>query len=50
MFFYKFKIKICIFKNEKVEYTGNPMEDFTLMHFLDRFVYKKPKDMKKKGK
>lgn len=35
-----------MFKNEPVEYTGDPMEDFTLIHFLDRFVYKNPKKIK----
>lgn len=31
-----------------VEYDGDPMEDFTLIHFLDRFVYKNPKRSKDK--
>lgn len=26
-----------------VEYYGDPLKDFTLMHFLDRFVYRSPK-------
>lgn len=37
-------------KNEPVDYTGDPMEDFTLIHFLDRFVYKNPKRSKDKDK
>ncbi|XP_022088681.1 CCAAT/enhancer-binding protein zeta-like [Acanthaster planci] len=27
----------------KVHYTGNPLQDFTQMRFLDRFVYRNPK-------
>lgn len=26
-----------------IHYSGDPLEDFTLMRFLDRFVYKNPK-------
>lgn len=26
-----------------IEYYGDPLKDFTLMHFLDRFVYRSPK-------
>ena len=26
-----------------VEYFGDPLKDFSLMHFLDRFVYRNPK-------
>ncbi|OQR70277.1 CCAAT/enhancer-binding protein zeta-like [Tropilaelaps mercedesae] len=26
-----------------IEYFGDPLKDFTLMHFLDRFVYRNPK-------
>ncbi|KAF7253357.1 CCAAT/enhancer-binding protein zeta [Varanus komodoensis] len=26
-----------------IEYTGDPLQDFTLMRFLDRFVYRNPK-------
>lgn len=32
-----------IFQGEPVTYTGNPLEDFTTIRFLDRFVYKNPK-------
>lgn len=28
---------------EHVDYQGDPLQDFTAMHFLDRFVYKNPK-------
>lgn len=30
-------------KGELIDYNGDPMEDFSLIHFLDRFVYKNPK-------
>ncbi|CAJ0943147.1 unnamed protein product [Ranitomeya imitator] len=29
-----------------VQYTGDPLQDFTLMRFLDRFVYRNPKQPK----
>ncbi|CAC5378332.1 MAK21 [Mytilus coruscus] len=32
-----------LIKGEPVTYTGNPLEDFTTIRFLDRFVYKNPK-------
>ena len=35
-----------LLNNEPVDYTGDPMLDFTLIHFLDRFVYKNPKKTK----
>jgi ribosome biogenesis protein MAK21 len=37
-----------LMNEEPVDYTGDPMEDFTLVHFLDRFVYKNPKKSKNK--
>ena len=37
-----------LMNEEPVDYTGDPMEDFTLVHFLDRFVYKNPKKNKNK--
>ncbi|XP_076065746.1 nucleolar complex protein 1 isoform X2 [Oratosquilla oratoria] len=30
---------------EDVEYSGDPLQDFTLTRFLDRFVYRNPKKM-----
>lgn len=30
---------------ESVNYSGDPLQDFTLMRFLDRFVYRNPKKM-----
>ncbi|RNA44224.1 CCAAT enhancer-binding zeta, partial [Brachionus plicatilis] len=35
-----------LMNGESVEYDGDPMEDFTLIHFLDRFVFKNPKRSK----
>ena len=32
---------------EEIKYDGDPLEDFTLKHFLDRFVYRNPKKMEK---
>ncbi|XP_073249023.1 CCAAT/enhancer-binding protein zeta-like [Porites lutea] len=39
---------VCLFastlmKGGDIEYKGDPLQDFTLMRFLDRFVYKNPK-------
>ncbi|XP_056021868.1 CCAAT/enhancer-binding protein zeta-like [Ostrea edulis] len=32
-----------LLKGERVRYTGDPLQDFTIIRFLDRFVYKNPK-------
>ncbi|XP_056422944.1 CCAAT/enhancer-binding protein zeta [Hyla sarda] len=32
-----------ILEGNSVQYTGDPLQDFTLMRFLDRFVYRNPK-------
>ncbi|XP_064621873.1 CCAAT/enhancer-binding protein zeta-like [Lineus longissimus] len=32
-----------ILKGEKIVYSGDPLQDFTLIRFLDRFVYRNPK-------
>ncbi|XP_018651515.1 ccaat-binding factor-related [Schistosoma mansoni] len=32
-----------LLNNLPIQYTGDPFTDFGLMHFLDRFAYKKPK-------
>lgn len=32
-----------LMKGNNIEYKGDPLQDFTLMRFLDRFVYKNPK-------
>ncbi|EPY83862.1 hypothetical protein CB1_000522018 [Camelus ferus] len=36
-------------KGNYIEYSGDPLQDFTLMRFLDRFVYRNPKPHKGKG-
>ena len=30
-------------QGESLSYSGDPLQDFTLIRFLDRFVYKNPK-------
>uniref|UniRef100_A0A8C5QQE6 CCAAT/enhancer-binding protein zeta n=1 Tax=Leptobrachium leishanense TaxID=445787 RepID=A0A8C5QQE6_9ANUR len=35
-----------ILEGNAVQYTGDPLQDFTLMRFLDRFVYRNPKPQK----
>ncbi|CAI5770653.1 enhancer-binding zeta [Podarcis lilfordi] len=37
-----------ILEGNYIEYTGDPLQDFTLMRFLDRFVYRNPKAPKGK--
>ncbi|KAI0233815.1 CCAAT/enhancer-binding protein zeta [Lamellibrachia satsuma] len=32
-----------LLKGERVTYSGDPLQDFTLIHFLNRFVYRNPK-------
>ncbi|KAG8444502.1 hypothetical protein GDO86_009605 [Hymenochirus boettgeri] len=32
-----------ILEGDTIQYTGDPLQDFTLMRFLDRFVYRNPK-------
>ncbi|XP_006812391.1 CCAAT/enhancer-binding protein zeta-like [Saccoglossus kowalevskii] len=32
-----------LLNDQYVRYTGNPLQDFTLIRFLDRFVYRNPK-------
>ena len=32
-----------MFQGEHIDYRGDPLADFTLMRFLDRFVCKNPK-------
>ena len=34
-----------LFQGESLSYSGDPLQDFTLIRFLDRFVYKNPKKM-----
>ncbi|XP_054557181.1 CCAAT/enhancer-binding protein zeta isoform X3 [Talpa occidentalis] len=37
-----------ILKGDYIQYSGDPLQDFTLMRFLDRFVYRNPKPHKGK--
>ncbi|CAL8315024.1 unnamed protein product [Merluccius merluccius] len=37
-----------ILKGEWIQYTGDPLQDFTLIRFLDRFVFRNPKQLKGK--
>ncbi|XP_072542967.1 CCAAT/enhancer-binding protein zeta [Salminus brasiliensis] len=37
-----------ILQGEFIQYTGDPLQDFTLIRFLDRFVFRNPKQMKGK--
>ncbi|XP_043933337.1 CCAAT/enhancer-binding protein zeta [Protopterus annectens] len=39
----------AIMEGSQIEYSGDPLQDFTLMRFLDRFVYRNPKQSKQKG-
>jgi len=37
-----------ILEGNSIQYSGDPLQDFTLMRFLDRFVYRNPKPHKGK--
>ncbi|XP_007671470.2 CCAAT/enhancer-binding protein zeta isoform X2 [Ornithorhynchus anatinus] len=37
-----------ILQGDYIQYSGDPLQDFTLMRFLDRFVYRNPKQHKGK--
>ncbi|XP_057208151.1 CCAAT/enhancer-binding protein zeta [Triplophysa rosa] len=37
-----------ILRGEFIQYTGDPLQDFTLIRFLDRFVFRNPKQSKGK--
>ncbi|XP_030200975.1 CCAAT/enhancer-binding protein zeta [Gadus morhua] len=37
-----------ILQGDSVQYTGDPLQDFTLIRFLDRFVFRNPKQLKGK--
>lgn len=39
-----------ILKNEGIKYAGDPLKDFTLIRFLDRFVFKNPKKLEDPSK
>ncbi|MGH0126400.1 UNVERIFIED_CONTAM: hypothetical protein FKN15_030264 [Acipenser sinensis] len=38
-----------VLQGDFIQYTGDPLQDFTLMRFLDRFVYRNPKQNRGKG-
>ncbi|KAL6259725.1 hypothetical protein P5V15_009638 [Pogonomyrmex californicus] len=37
-----------IIQGKSIEYTGDPLEDLTLIRFLDRYVFKNPKKLEEK--
>ncbi|XP_014829298.1 PREDICTED: CCAAT/enhancer-binding protein zeta isoform X2 [Poecilia mexicana] len=37
-----------VLQGEPVQYTGDPLQDFTLIRFLDRFVFRNPKQLRGK--
>ncbi|XP_075326920.1 CCAAT/enhancer-binding protein zeta [Odontesthes bonariensis] len=37
-----------ILQGDSIQYTGDPLQDFTLIRFLDRFVFRNPKQLKEK--
>jgi hypothetical protein len=39
-----------LIQGEAVSYHGDPLEDFTLIRFLDRFVYRNPKKRETESK
>lgn len=39
-----------ILEGNSIQYTGDPLQDFTLMRFLDRFVYRNPKQQKNENR
>lgn len=49
---FRWKDYSCVFAGELIKYSGDPLKDFALIRFLDRFVFKNPKkieDAKKSG-
>lgn len=40
--------KIFYFLEKTINYTGDPLEDLTLIRFLDRYVFKNPKKLEDK--
>ncbi|KAM9316709.1 CCAAT/enhancer-binding protein zeta [Gastrophryne carolinensis] len=38
-----------ILEGNTIQYTGDPLQDFTMMRFLDRFVYRNPKQKLQEG-
>ncbi|XP_041853196.1 CCAAT/enhancer-binding protein zeta [Melanotaenia boesemani] len=37
-----------ILQGDSIQYSGDPLQDFTLIRFLDRFVFRNPKQLKEK--
>lgn len=37
-----------LLQGESIQYSGDPLQDFTLIRFLDRFVFRNPKQLKGK--
>ncbi|XP_051908222.1 CCAAT/enhancer-binding protein zeta [Hippocampus zosterae] len=37
-----------LLQGDLIQYSGDPLQDFTLMRFLDRFVFRNPKQIKRK--
>jgi len=37
-----------VMEGAAVEYSGDPLQDFTLSRFLDRFVFRNPKQISSK--
>uniref|UniRef100_A0A3Q2XXC2 CCAAT enhancer binding protein zeta n=1 Tax=Hippocampus comes TaxID=109280 RepID=A0A3Q2XXC2_HIPCM len=37
-----------LLQGDLIQYSGDPLQDFTLMRFLDRFVFRNPKPIKRK--
>lgn len=35
-------------QGDSIQYSGDPLQDFTLIRFLDRFVFRNPKQLKEK--
>ncbi|KAM9701116.1 LOW QUALITY PROTEIN: CCAAT/enhancer-binding protein zeta-like [Menidia menidia] len=38
-----------LLKGESIQYSGDPLQDFTLIRFLDRFVFRNPKQPRNRG-
>lgn len=42
------KFSTTLQSGQLIEYQGNPLEDMSFIHFIDRFVYKNPKKIESK--
>lgn len=43
-----FTVNIWFPQGGAIQYSGDPLQDFTLIRFLDRFVFRNPKQLKGK--